>query len=583
MSRVLRYSERLNRKRRLLSLSKISTISHWLKLTFLVILIGILGGLGAVVFRLMINLMKLLLQSYFTSMIPLNDKVVFVIPPIIGGFIAGVLIHKWAIEAKGHGVPEVMESFIFKGGIIRKRVAFIKILASSITIGSGGSAGREGPIAQIGASLGSTIAQLLKLPRAYVRLFVACGLAAGIAGTFNAPLGGALFALEILYNGLLTFNAAYILFSAIIGVAVVNIILGREVFISIPERLTTDIAELPYFVILGIIMGLVAYLWVRLFYFFEDLYDKIKLPLYLKTAIGGLITGLIGFSFIDYGIMGVGYEGIEKLIDGYIDIKLALMLAFLKMIVTANTIGSGGSGGVFSPSLYIGSMIGGVYGFLLVREHLSKNFIPYVLAGMAALFAGASQAPLTQIIMIPEMFREYMLMPFIATSVIPSYTISRMLLKGSSIYTLKLERRGVEIKAGRPYLFSLVPVKDLMEEPIAVEAEATIYEVEKFMTSRNLDTIPVTKNGKFIGMATLKQISKAIINGKGNLKVDEILDTTLKLSINPESTVFKAFELMEKYDLDVLPVVNSNEKIIGVVTRKDLLRAYDLVSVETGS
>ncbi|MCE4600404.1 MAG: chloride channel protein [Desulfurococcales archaeon] len=412
--------------------------------------IGVIAGLGAVVFRWMISLNKAvffdLLGSGLTNLT--GSRYVLLVLPALGGLIVGPLTEMVAPETRGHGVPEVMEAVMLKGGRIRKRVALAKIVASSITIGSGGSAGREGPIAQIGAASASAIGQVFKLSRDNLRLLVTCGLAAGIAGTFNAPLGGALFGLEVLMRGVSAFNAIPVIFSSVIGATTASIFLGRHPAFRVVGLSYWDPREIPLYILLGLAFGLLAVAWVRLFYGFEEFFRKLSVPGYLKPALGGLGAGVLMVLFAGYGVGGVGYEGIDKALSGSIPLRLLLLLGVAKMLSTSLTIGSGGSGGVFAPSLYIGGMFGLSLG--LVYQGLFPGLVrqpaTYALAGMASLFAGAAQAPMTVIVMVPEMSEDYSLIaPFMASASM-SYLVAWLLLRGSSIYTLKLERRGVRVR-----------------------------------------------------------------------------------------------------------------------------------------
>ena len=418
-------------------------------------IVGILGGIGAIVFRMMISFNRWLFFEFLLPKLPLHWAGLnwgVMLMPALGGLIIGPVILRLAPETKGHGVPEVMEAVALKGGRIRRRVAFLKILVSSITIGSGGSAGREGPIAQIGASLGSLIGEHINLDSRDRRLLVVCGLSSGIAGTFNAPLGGMLFGLEVLYRGIEPLNAVPVALASVMGAAVVTAYYGpKPSFIAPPTLTFSNPVELVFYLLLGLIFGVISVVWVKTFYAVESLFERLKIYDGYKQAIGGLATGIIGMFLIPYGVMGVGYEGINMVLAGKLGLTLLLVLGIAKMVATSFTIGSGNSGGVFAPSLYMGAMFGGALGLLfdMIFPNVITEPFTYSLAGMAALFAGAAQAPLSMIIMIPEMSNDYSLLPPIMASSVTSFAIAHLLLRGSSIYTLKLERRGVRIRISR--------------------------------------------------------------------------------------------------------------------------------------
>lgn len=511
--------------------------------------------------------------------------------PALGGLIAGPIIHKVALEAKGHGVPEVMEAAFTKGGSIRARVAAIKVMVSSTTIGSGGSAGREGPIAQIGASIGSSLGQLFKLSSHDIRLLTICGVAAGIGGTFNAPLGGVLFGLEVVFRHYTLVSAVPVLLAAIVGTSVATVFLGSS---PLSPAFTTkpfvySIGEIPFYLILGLVFGVVAFLWVRAFYSLESLFDRLPMSGRWKLALGGLATGSIGMLLLPYyhasgglptsfGLLGVGYDGLELILAGSIPLLLLLLLGLLKVVTTSSTIGSGGSGGIFSPSLYIGAAFGGVLGttFRFLFPEIIKQPYAYSLAGMAALFSETASAPLMSIVMIPEMCHDWALLPPIMASSATSYLVSRWLLKGSSIYTLKLERRGIPIVKKRG-LLEMVPVKEIMTERVITvgEHEKTAKLLE-LVSKYGHPTYPVINSkGKIVGLAGVNAISKLGPEEMTSTPIAEILNRRV-LKVHPDDTVQTALETMRRNNVERLLVVDESEPRIlrGVVTKLDVIHAY---------
>jgi len=553
-------------------------------------LAGVAGGLGAVVFRLAIRgFHHLFFHVIHGSLAPPrigSFDVVLIALPALGGLIVGPIVASVAPETKGHGVPEVLEALLLKAGRIRSRVALVKVVVSSITIGSGGSAGREGPIAQIGASVGSLLGRLAKLDPHDTRLLVACGLSAGIAGTFNAPLGGALFGAEVLLRDIGVFDAIPLVFSSVVGAATASIFLGQRPSFTIPYTPTWSPGEIPLYLLHGGIMGLLAVAWVRLFYAIEALFDKLPIRLHYKPALGGLATGLLISAMPGYGIEGVGYEGVEAALAGLLAPTLMLALGASKMLATAFTIGSGGSGGVFAPSLYIGSMLGGVLGHLYTRLfggliHLDP--LGYQLAGMAALFAGAAQAPLNVIIMIPEMSRSYSLIPPIMASAGTSFVVSWLLMRGSSIYTLKLERRGVRVRVLSSYILDLVRVGEVMTENVyTIPADTPLPVVETMFEENPYGGYPVIERGtgRLLGIIARSDLEHArrTLTPKDFSRAKAI-DVASKnpVTVTPDKTVREAYELMKRYGISRLPVVDSEGKgrVVGIITMRDVLRAYD--------
>ena len=558
---------------------------RWILLDVLGCVVGILGGLGAVFFRLMISVNHILFYDVILHYLPLHlgeMNLGVILLPALGGLIIGPIIMKFAPETKGHGVPEVMEATTLKGGKIRKRVAFLKVIVSSITIGSGGSAGREGPIAQIGATLGSIMGQLFKLDTQSMKLLVVCGLAAGIAGTFNAPLGGALFGMEILYRGIGLFNAMPVVLASVIGATVASVFLGRRPAFN-PEGLTMwTPQELPLYLLLGVLFGIISVIWVKVFYSIEDLFERLNVSPHLKPAIGGLMVGLIGVFYANYGIMGVGYEGINLLLAGKLTLTILILLGILKILATSFTIGSGGSGGIFAPSLYIGSMFGGALGILfnMLFPSIVSQPITYALAGMAALFAGAAQAPINVIIMIPEMSGTFTLIPPIMASSTMSFFIAWLILRGSSIYTIKLERRGIKLRMGRSFVLDSIRVEEVMNKNIiTLSPDMPVLALETLFEEYHHTGYPVVKDGKLIGIVTISDVQKIPPEKRKDLKIEDIASRKLVVTY-PDETVHQALDKMYVKNVGRLPVVDRSDptKIIGIISKHDILKAFELAA-----
>jgi len=560
-----------------------------LLLELLGVIAGVAGGIGAIIFRLMINVNR---HIFFRTILPAitlsvnGFNLAHIIIPAIGGLIVGPIIMKFAPETKGHGVPEVMEAVLLRGGRIRARVALVKVFVSSITIGSGGSAGREGPIAQIGASIGSLVGRILRLDPHDLRLLVACGLSAGIAGTFNAPLGGAIFGMEVLLRNIGPFDAIPVLFSSVIGAATASVFLGSKPSFTIPAIPEWAPHEIPVYLLHGAIMGLVAYAWVKLFYTVEEAFSKLPIRLSLKPALGGLVAGLLFASLPAYGVGGVGYEGVEMALAGLLPIELMLLLGVAKMLATSFTIGSGGSGGVFAPSLYIGSMIGGALGHLYTRlaPGLVSGHLGYALAGMAALFGGAAQAPLNVVVIIPEMSGSYSLIPPIMASAGTSFLVTWLLLRGSSIYTLKLERRGLRVRMFSSFILDSVRVEEVMtRHVITVRVDTPVQVLETMFEENPYGGYPVVdRDGwRLVGIVTRTDLERAkrLMGGEGfsKARVGDIATRDLVVAY-PDETVREALEKMRERGVSRLPVVSRSDptRLVGIITIRDILKAYEI-------
>lgn len=557
----------------------------WILLDLLGGVAGLVGGLGAIVFRYMIDLNS---RLFFGLLLPIVSmelngfNIGIIILPVLGGLIVGPLIMRFAPETKGHGVPEVMEAVALKGGRIRKRVAFLKVIVSSITIGSGGSAGREGPIAQIGATIGSFLGQAFKLSSQDVRLLVVCGLSAGIAGTFNAPLGGAIFGMEILFRGITLFNAMPVVFGSVIGAATAASVLGQHPAFIAPIVKSWSPPELILFTLLGVVFGLISVFWVKTFYMIEDGFARLRFPSQFKLALGGLATGVLIMLYPQFGIMGVGYEGVNMALVGELSLLLLFTLGILKILATSFTIGSGGSGGIFAPSLYIGCMFGAVMGqiFQQAFPSLVQQPFTYALAGMGALFAGAAQAPLSVIVMIPEMSNDYALIPPLMASSVSSFFVAWLFLRGSSIYTIKLEKRGVKLRMERTFTLDLIKVEEVMtKNVVAVDSNMPLPALELFFEEQHHIGYPVLEKGQLAGIVTLSDLQKVPHGDRSKLKVGEVATKKIIVAY-PDETMHTALDKMYEHDIGRLLVVDREnpKRLLGIVSKKDLLRAHEIAS-----
>ena len=414
-------------------------------------IIGVLGGYGAVGFRFLIKYFEELIwrtDSFSMSWVEGLPTWQVVTIPMAGGLVVGFLVDRFASEAKGHGVPEVMEAVAKHGGSIRPRVVAVKALASSLCIASGGSVGREGPIIQIGSAVGSTVGQLLRVSPRRLRTLVGCGAAAGMAATFNAPVAGALFAVEIILGDFGVPQFSPIVISSVMATMVARQSLGNFPAYIIPKYSLVSPLELIGYAVLGALAGLVALAFIHTLDFFENRFDAMKMSLPFRTALGGLGVGLLALA--GPGVLGVGHEEVNNaLLDtpalGY----LALLLG-LKLLAVCMTLGSGGSGGIFAPSLFLGAMLGGLVGQAMQLIMPGSVAPPgaYALVGMGTVVAATTHAPITAILILFELTNDYRIMLPLMTACIIGTLVSSRLFK-ESIYTIKLARRGVNIRAGQ--------------------------------------------------------------------------------------------------------------------------------------
>ncbi len=582
-------------------------------LGMLAVVIGIIGGFAAIVFRNLINFIHNLFflgslsttydsyqfMDYNLGWLDSNLVWLVVLIPMIGGLLVGIIVKYGASEVKGHGVPEVMEAIIKKGGRIRPRVGILKALASAITIGSGGSAGREGPIIAIGASSGSAIGQYLNLSNEKIRILVACGASAGIAATFNAPIAGVVFSLEIILLEFKTKSFVPLVVSSVMATVIAHLFLGDEIAFPIRDIIGIHTLNSPYelilYLILGLLAGLAALFFVKFFYNMEDIFDKLKMPEYYKPMLGGLLIGITGLlmytQFGHFFVFGVGYGATMPVLTSsdtawlYTGLQLAgffLLLMFLKMLATSFTLGSGGSGGVFAPSLWMGAMLGGAFGIvvnLIFPSTMVAGYGAYALVGMAAFFSGTSRATLTAIIILFEMTSTYEIILPLMFACVAADATSRILSK-ETIYTLKIKRKGVVFSYDRE--INILETKDVREvmitDVVSVRNNLKLTEASDKILKTGYQGFPcLDDDGKLCGLLTHSDVRNALLKGVDKRTPISQIKTCDNLIVTyPDETLDIAMEKMAEHGFGHLPVVDRDDstKLVGFLTRNDIVQVY---------
>ncbi len=541
--------------------------------------VGVGAGLGAIVFRYLIQGFTYFFFDMLRPTLAMGLGPAAVISlPALGGLLFGPLIYFFAREAKGHGVPEVMLAVALRGGRIRPVVAVVKSLASALCIGSGGSVGREGPIVQIGSALGSTLGQMLRLSDDRIRTLVACGAAGGIAATFNAPIAGVFFALEIIL-GEFTTRA----FGIVVIASVTAAVIGRTVFgdvpaFPLPGYELVHVGEIALYAVLAVVAGVVGIGFTRTLYWFEDLFDRIPIPEYLKPIPGGLLLGTLGF-FLPQ-VFGVGYPAMEQALQGHYGLGLLLVLVLAKVLAVSLTIGSGGSGGVFAPSLFLGAMLGTAFGTLagVLLPGFTAPAGAYGLVGMAAVFTGAARAPITAVIILFELTGDYHIILPLMLAVVISTLVSEA-LSADTIYTLKLRRRGIDLRAGRDVdLMRATSVAEAMTTDIPLTAaDTTVAEAAaELERTRDRALIVIDANGSPSGIVTIHDIERALLDNKPGAPLAEVASRPV-LTAFADETLSQAIQRMGVRDLGQLPVVTRSQppRVIGLLRRADIVRAYN--------
>lgn len=500
--------------------------------------------------------------------------IVFV--PVVGGLLYGPLIYFFAREARGHGVPEVMFAVSERGGRIRPRVALVKSFASALCIGSGGSVGREGPIVQIGSALGSTLGQLTRVPESRLRVLVACGAAGGISATFNAPIAGVFFGLELILRDFEAESFGVVVLASFAANIIGRAAFGSSPFLALPGFELHSPVEYLLYAGLGVLAALVGVAFIRVLYGMEDRADRIwRGPEWLRPAAGGILLGLLLLALPQ--LYGVGYPPLERAIRG--DYALWLLLALLvgKVIATSLTISIGGSGGVFAPSLFIGAMLGSAYGagVHLLLPGMTGPAGAYGLVGMGAVFAGAARAPITAVIIIFELTGDYRIILPLMFAIVLATGISAHLSR-DTIYTLKLRRRGIEIMRGRgANLMQVLHVADAMQSvPPALPPQTPLNEVIARLGAAPADGLPVVDaEGIYRGTITSRQVEEAMRENALDATAEDIAQDIPTLRAG--QTLEEALGALLRAGSGLPVAGDEGQPPVGWLTHVDVLRAYN--------
>ena len=568
---------------------------HHLKLYILAGIVGLVSGITAIAFRLLI-LGGSIIFLYIPQVLGIWG---WIIAPTIGGLLVAIIVVKYSPEARGHGVPEVMDSYITQGGRMRIRVPILKSIASALSIASGGSCGREGPIAQIGAGMGSTISELLKLDRKQTRTLLVCGVASGISATFNSPLGGALFGIEIIAGGVIGFSIIPIILSSVIATAVTYAFLGTGVSFQAPQFTFGNPIELLFYLLLGLVFGVLSVIWTRGFYVIEDIFERIKTNPYLIPGIGGLATGILLVITIYFenvlsysgvfapgdpyypAIGGIAYAFTDATLIGSVGLAAMVIFGFFKGLATAFTLGSGGSGGIFAPSLTMGAAFGGAMGlvFAAIVPWAVPQPMAFALVGMAALFAGSARAPMTCIVMLMEMTRDYSMILPLMIAVSSAFLVSSV-LEEESIYTMKLARRGIRMRQGH-HISALQEVclaEIMTKNPTILRTNMTQAEVIDIIDETQHTKYPVLdENDNLVGTLIAEDLFHGVGPNDEQPLVSQMMNTNF-LALSETCKMDSVLHEMMQRDEGHAVIVDSEHpnKMIGFVTKADVLRAYEI-------
>lgn len=564
-------------------------------------LVGLVAGLGAIAFYFSANALDAWFLKDLAGFHPPEEGVslahfgdgmldtlhmehrwfLFLIP-VIGGLVSGVLVSKFAPEAEGHGTDAAIDAFHNKGGLIRARVPIVKAIASVATIGTGGSAGREGPIAQIGAGFGSYIATRLKLSRAERRILLLAGMAGGIGATFRAPLGGALFAVEVLYQDPEFEHEGMIpcIISSIVAYSLFGVVTGWKPLLTTPAFTFKHPTELIFYLLLGIFCAIFGRFYVKAFYGIHTLFGRLKLSRALKPALGGLLLGLL--AMLVPQVLGSGYGLVQAALYGKVALWVMLVVALAKVLATGLTISSGGSGGVFAPSLVIGGMLGGAFGataFALFPA-LVQDPRAYVLIGMAGFFAGVSNTPIATLIMVSELTGNYallaplMLVCVVAMIVFRRNTIYQKQVAGRADSPAHLGDFVVDVLEG----LKVIDLEEQGRAPTLIPESLPLPQILQMIATAKGAYYPVVdSDGHLAGIFSVNDIRRILDQDlPPGLVLARDIAVSKVITISPDETLTQALSKLSSRGLEEIPVVDEADplKVIFMLSRRAVLARY---------
>lgn len=553
-------------------------------------LVGLASSLGTIGFLQLIQVFQGLSYGVSGNLLKIIESTPWPLRigvPGLGGLAVGIFVHLAKREAGGHGIPEVLEAVTLRKGVVKKRAVLVETLASAVTIGTGGSAGIVAPIVQLGSGLGSAIGEIPRLSGAGIRTLVGCGAAAGIAAAFNAPIAGAMFALEVVLGDFGVAAFSPIVISSVVATAVSRHFIGDSPAMSVPAYELVSAWELPIYALLGFFCAATAVLFTRVFYWVGDLFGKFSSPEVFKPLLGGIMIGSMGMLFPH--VLGNGYPTIDLVLMEQLSLSTLFLLVLFKIAATSVTIGSGGSGGTFAPSLFIGAMLGGFFGAIVhgLLPELTGSSGAYSIVGMAAVVAGVTRGPLSAILILFEMTGNYTIILPLMIACITSSTASSLMLQ-ESMFTLKLVRKGVNILAGKEInVLKSIRVGEVMNRKVeTIPENLALGRLAERIANSKYNSFPVVDSqGRLSGILSFLDYHDLMSNHDlDNLVVAGELATRSLVTVSAEDTLFTALDRITSKDFSILPVVDPEDPslLVGVVTRRDIMSAYNSAVLKKG-
>ncbi len=556
--------------------------------------IGVMSGVAIIVFREAVELVHEVIFVRGSEFLQIAQggwrRILLPLLPVSGAVLLIPLSLAFPGKVNGYGFTSFLRRVNLENGVIRARNIFIKIISTALTIGSGNSAGVEGPIAQIGGALGSQVGQRFRVSGKRMKIYIAAGCAGGIAGIFNAPLAGMFFAAEIVLLGTYEISS----FSALVISSALSTVVSRAYYGEIPAfpipdyTIVNPFVELPLYTIMAVIVGVSAVLHIRFFYFIRDQFKRIPIHVQIKPILGALLVGSIGIFFPQ--VLGDGYDYIAKSLAGDTLVWRMMLLVFLKSLATGLTLGSGCSGGVFAPSLFIGAVLGGAFGGIVhyLFPEYTATAGAYATVGIGAFLAAATHAPLTAIFLLFEMTGNYMIIiPVMLTAVVGTVTSSW--LYNDSIDTVDFTREGIDIHEGREVAImkSIKVGKAITEDVDFISENANInHLLELFRFARNSFYFPVINHkGLMVGVVSMQDV-KTILHSEEERVCHLVgaICTRDVLMLTPDTNLYEAMKLFDIKGIDEIPVVENLDEpwVLGMLKRQDVIAAYNHEMLKRG-
>ena len=548
----------------------------------LAILLGMAAAVSAIGFREAIGLVQWLFYGFASERVASAAAALpwwhLVLAPTAGGLLIGLFLRYVMPGQRPQGVPHVMEACALKGGRMPLGAGLGAAFVSATSLGVGASTGREGPVVHLGATLGAQLAQRLRLSRNLSRTLLGCGVAAAVAASFNAPIAGVFFALEVVVGHYALNTFAPIVMASVTGTVVSRLYYGDFPAFVLPESLViSSFLEFPAFALLGLLCAIIAMGFMMAVTAAEDGVDRLNLPVVLRPALAGLIIGLLALEAPE--ILGVGYEAMDWALTGQLDFMALLALLVVKILATAICLGCHFGGGVFSPSLFIGAMAGGAFGMLATDlfPDLSSGSGAYTLVGMGAVAGAVLGAPMSTILIIFEMTGNFALAIAVMMAVVIASVLTQIVL-GESLFTWQLAHRGVNLRAGRDMgLLQQIRVRDVMKDDyVAVAPTASFWQVVHALHGARFgEVFLVDDDGRLVGIITLLDVVLDDgIDASGLTAADLARDDPPVLAADDALDV--AMELMDQAGESHIAVIDGagDRRLAGFVHEHDVMLAY---------